>query len=81
MKQLELEKVRLEDKVMRMQSMVMHEQTARVGNDDNIIVPYVLLQECMMTMCYCSRGGRACNCQNFKTRRIPQVLTSLIFHI
>ena len=49
MKQLELEKIRLEDKVMRMQSMVMHEQTARVGNDDNIIVPYVLLQECMMT--------------------------------
>ena len=79
MKQFELEKLRLEERIMHMREMVMHEQTARAGmdpGDDD----YIICATCTAArvhhdiICYCGRGGRVCNCQNFKTGRIPRVL-------
>ena len=57
----------------------MHEETARAemdpGDDDYIICAIRTAARVHDDIIrYCGRGGRVCNCQNFKTGRIPRVL-------
>ena len=73
MKTLEVEKLRLEESIM-------HMQTARARRDPGDDDSYIICATCTAAkvhndiICYCGRGGRVCNCQNFKTGRIPCVL-------
>ena len=71
MKHLEVKKADLEEHAMHMQQMVMHEQTARAskdpGGDDYIICAICTAARVYDDIiCSCGRGGRVCNCQNFK---------------
>ena len=71
MKHLEVKKTDLEENVMRMQRSVMYEQTARAskdpGGDDYIICAICTAARVYDDIiCSCGRGGRVCNCQNFK---------------
>lgn len=67
---------------MRMQT-ARRVQTARAGmdpGDDDYIICAICTTARVHDdiICYCGRGGRLCDCQNFKTGRIPCVLKNKV---